>query len=695
MNSVPFHCLTVLATMSMLLTITNAADIHHHDHVQGGGASVSVLSSTTTASATVTASTATASSLWVGKEDNSGNDHDLVQFQLEARFLQESALNEFVEVTSNVQEVPVDSDSDSLSAASTNSTEENEDHHDDHSEDCHCDGDIPHCATLAFETSFHCGEHHNEEEINCHCDGDIPHCSNPADAPSYSCDEHSDGQHEEHSDHGHDETGCHCDGDIPHCEDPAEETSYNCDNHDGQHEGDHDEHQTMEDNGEKPWWEVVIFSLIINVSTLAGVVVVAAMWLVKKVSPIVKPIVAAMWLVKKVSPNCQTNKATVRLWVEVLIPMFACGALLATTFFILLPESYVIVMSEFTGGDPHAGHNHRRFLSGDDEEEEPKGEAAGTWRWGSSIMGGFWIPVIMHACFPHDHNHGNNDGHGGDDNHGHDHGHNHNHDQKGTGSDDSTEKSPTTHGTHKCSKLDQSDTTMATTAYRCCSLEDSTNDLLKESPLDSALETGGGGVVLASSASHKKASRASDIVTFTDRDDDNDKYENENDADYIVLCGMLRLKNLPLFISMNIGEALHNFTDGVFVGTALLTCGRTMAITISIATILHELPNQLAGWFVMVNQNGINPWIALLLNFLFGLSILLGGLLVFLFEFSQVAIGCVLAIGGGTFIHVAIGELLQNAERNITHGIQMLYAFVAFLVGAIPIGLILINHEHC
>eukprot|EP00751_Fragilariopsis_kerguelensis_P008065 CAMPEP_0170802642 /NCGR_PEP_ID=MMETSP0733-20121128/29427_1 /TAXON_ID=186038 /ORGANISM="Fragilariopsis kerguelensis, Strain L26-C5" /LENGTH=308 /DNA_ID=CAMNT_0011155933 /DNA_START=67 /DNA_END=989 /DNA_ORIENTATION=- len=308
MNCVPFHCLALLVAMSVLLTITHAADDHipDHDHVQGGAATVSVSSSTATSTSSTTTSATTASSFWVGKEeDKSENDNDLVhiQFQLEERFLQESALNEFVEVTSNVQEVPVDSDSDSLSAASTNSTEENEDHHDDHSEDCHCDGDIPHCATLAFETSFHCGEHHNEEEINCHCDGDIPHCSNPADAPSYSCDEHSDGQHEEHSDHGHDETGCHCDGDIPHCEDPAEETSYNCDNHDGQHEGDHDEHQTMEDNGEKPWWEVVIFSLIINVSTLAGVVVVAA-----------------MWLVKKVSPNCQTNKATVRLWVEVLIP---------------------------------------------------------------------------------------------------------------------------------------------------------------------------------------------------------------------------------------------------------------------------------------------------------------------------------------------------------------------------------------
>jgi len=340
-------------------------------------------------------------------------------------------------------------------------------------------------------------------------------------------------------------------------------------------------------------------------------------------------------------------------------------------------------------------------------------------------MGGFWIPVIMHACFPHDHNHGgNNDGHGhgggDDDSHGHDH-HQHDHHQKENGSSDSTEKSPTTTVDKLSVEKRETDATVVTTTTAnnnhasTLEEEDSTNDLknleqefayrtdnddLKESPLEESATNKTNGVVLASAKA--KASRASDIVTFTERGvNDNVNvneidYVTEDEDEYIVCCcGMLRLKNLPLFISMNIGEALHNFTDGVFVGTALLSCGRNMAISISIATILHELPNQLAGWFVMVNQNGINPWIALLLNFLFGLSILLGGLLVFLFEFNQVTIGCVLAIGGGTFIHVAIGELLQNAERNITHGIQMMYAFVAFLVGAIPIGLILINHEHC
>jgi hypothetical protein len=99
------------------------------------------------------------------------------------------------------------------------------------------------------------------------------------------------------------------------------------------------------------------------------------------------------------------------------------------------------------------------------------------------------------------------------------------------------------------------------------------------------------------------------------------------------------------------------FTDGIFIGVAWMGCGSEMAYTIALATILHELPNQLAGFFVMVNQNGIPPITALILNFIFGLSILLGGLLVLLFDFSDVTVGCLLAMGGGTFLH---GKILYG-----------------------------------
>ena len=52
----------------------------------------------------------------------------------------------------------------------------------------------------------------------------------------------------------------------------------------------------------------------------------------------------------------------------------------------------------------------------------------------------------------------------------------------------------------------------------------------------------------------------------------------------------------------------------------------------------------------MVNQNGINPFVALVLNFLFGLSVLAGAILVLLAEPGKVVVGCIFCIGGGIFL---------------------------------------------
>jgi len=56
------------------------------------------------------------------------------------------------------------------------------------------------------------------------------------------------------------------------------------------------------------------------------------------------------------------------------------GALLATTFFILFPESYNIVSGEFGGGG-HGNHGRedRRIL---EEHGNEHSEGAATWRWG-------------------------------------------------------------------------------------------------------------------------------------------------------------------------------------------------------------------------------------------------------------------------------------------------------------------------
>jgi hypothetical protein len=85
------------------------------------------------------------------------------------------------------------------------------------------------------------------------------------------------------------------------------------------------------------------------------------------------------------------------IWTHLLIPMFACGALFATTFFLVLPEALMLIQADVAGGDD--GHDHRRHL----QEDDDSGETAASWRFGTAILGGFLIPIVGHIFFEYEH----------------------------------------------------------------------------------------------------------------------------------------------------------------------------------------------------------------------------------------------------------------------------------------------------
>jgi len=392
------------------------------------------------------------------------------------------------------------------------------------------------------------------------------------------CEEEED----DHEDHGHDHSTHHGHG-SHHDEEPEEER--------------------------KPWGIVILVSFIINLTTLTGTFVVGGHWIRNLICPSYNP-----------------DPSVGRLWANIIIPMFASGALMATTFFLLLPEALAIIASGLADsleGDDH--DDHHRLLGGDHGGVE---EAQITWRWGASILGGFLFPVFLHALFP-----SATDGHQ----------HHHHHAQ---------DESPTNSNTER--------------------------DMGPEST-DLAPDANG--------------SVDAELVKKTKMEEGSDDAPSDDD-EYITVC-FVRLKNLPLFLSFNLGEALHNFTDGIFVGAAYMGCGSVMGNSVALATVVHEIPNQLAGYLVMVHQNGIHPITALVVNFIFGTIVLVGALVVLVATPGDVAVGSIFAIGGGIFIHVAVYEMLGTAERNIEKQRWWLYVFLSFFVGAICIGLVLINHEHC
>lgn len=152
----------------------------------------------------------------------------------------------------------------------------------------------------------------------------------------------------------------------------------------------------------------------------------------------------------------------------------------------------------------------------------------------------------------------------------------------------------------------------------------------------------------------------------------------------------------PLASSIMAGDFFHNFADGIFVGTAFLLCARSLAITIAAATIYHEIAQEIADYFMLTRFCNIPPRKALCLNFINGFSVLLGAIVIVAVEdMTNVAIGSILAVSAGVYIYISVAECFPRAKAAATSPNDKIIALMAFIVGVVPIGLVLLNHQHC
>jgi zinc transporter ZupT len=154
--------------------------------------------------------------------------------------------------------------------------------------------------------------------------------------------------------------------------------------------------------------------------------------------------------------------------------------------------------------------------------------------------------------------------------------------------------------------------------------------------------------------------------------------------------------NFPLAISILLGDAIHNFTDGVFLGNSFLLCSRDIAWTMVATTIYHELAQELADYVLLTSHCGLPIWKALLANFLSGLSVLFGALVILAADLSDQATGVILAISAGVYLHITAVECLPRVMEITKAKRRLFLLFLGmFVLGAVPIGLVLLNHGHC
>jgi len=128
-----------------------------------------------------------------------------------------------------------------------------------------------------------------------------------------------------------------------------------------------------------------------------------------------------------------------------------------------------------------------------------------------------------------------------------------------------------------------------------------------------------------------------------------------------------------------IGDAFHNFVDGVVITAAFLT-SIPLGIATSLAVIAHEVPQEI-GDFAILLDNGYGRMRAFVLNTLSAATTLPGALVAYFWlgEMRE-AVPYVLAISAASFIYIAAADLIPSLHRQVTLAAS-LWQLVLLLVG--------------
>lgn len=114
-----------------------------------------------------------------------------------------------------------------------------------------------------------------------------------------------------------------------------------------------------------------------------------------------------------------------------------------------------------------------------------------------------------------------------------------------------------------------------------------------------------------------------------------------------------------------IGDAFHNFVDGVVIAAAFLT-SIPLGVAAAFAVIAHEVPQEV-GDFAILLDSGYGRGKALLLNGLSAAATLPGALAAYLWlGETRTAVPYILALSAASFIYIATADLIPGLHRQVT-----------------------------
>jgi len=144
-----------------------------------------------------------------------------------------------------------------------------------------------------------------------------------------------------------------------------------------------------------------------------------------------------------------------------------------------------------------------------------------------------------------------------------------------------------------------------------------------------------------------------------------------------------------------VGDAIHNFADGILIAAAFLADLKLGLLT-TLAIAAHEIPQEIGDFIVLINA-GYRRSRALLYNALASLSGVAGGLIgYFTLSRSTQWLPYVLIVAAASFVYIALADLVPDLHRQTRRDRhEWVRQFLLMLIGvAVIAGLTAQAHVH-
>lgn len=135
-------------------------------------------------------------------------------------------------------------------------------------------------------------------------------------------------------------------------------------------------------------------------------------------------------------------------------------------------------------------------------------------------------------------------------------------------------------------------------------------------------------------------------------------YEVRSEADSEYKTNVTSPGAKSLILMVLLGDALHNFADGLAIGAAF-TESPSVGIATTITVFCHELPHELGDYAILVSS-GMSRARALIFNFLSSLTAFIGLYIGVSVSTDNTVRQWIFAVTAGLFLYIALADMLPH-----------------------------------